>query len=263
MSTSFGISNNISVSGEIGIPGPKGDAGGPTGPTGYTGFTGSTGITGYTGPTGSYGPTGHTGPTGPTGHTGYTGYTGYTGSYGCIVSIRDSIVINAVLNNDFNDNGSLNTFFITLDVFKKNAIFEAFYSGLITDQPPDSDGIFPVLGNITPTCNISIIFNNTTNKSFGKIDISTTISDTKHIFEYVCVFRLIDRTDAKITIACNSSSLITSETTQQSQTNQTYEIKKDISVNKSASGYMLSFNIKPTSSNMSILRNCSYIRVIS
>ena len=246
----------VGISG--GIPGPKGNDGGATGYTGYTGYTGSFGPTGYTGCTGSFGPTGHTGYTGSFGPTGYTGYTGYTGSYGCIVSINQTYSINT--NTSFTDTTNLTTSIIPFDVLKKNAIFEAFYSGIITNEEPDADGQWPddgVLTNIdSPSFTILIIFEGNPVENIGETVISSTTNTKKHNYEYRCVFRIIDCTDTHLTIAWNSIS--TTDIIKQE-----YGTKKIIAYNKQGSGYQLNFRLQAINKIMTITRLCSYIRVIS
>ena len=89
-----------------GSGGAGGSGTGPTGPTGADGSAANTGATGPTGPTGASltGPTGangtaaDTGATGSRGPTGSQGATGATGPDAASGLIKDTLVVNATVN---------------------------------------------------------------------------------------------------------------------------------------------------------------------
>ena len=247
MSFSIRSADDIATLGGEGIAGPTGPTGyGSSGSTGYTGYTGYTGLTGYTG---------------YTGYTGCTGYTGDSGGYGCIVSIQET---KCFASTSYIDTYLLSENYIGYDVFKKDAIFEAFYSGSITELsvPPDDDSA--LLNAVKTSFDISIIFNQDTSKSFGETRVDDEQNVGLHYFEYRCVFRVIDQSPTSLIIAWNSTTITTGNTV--TKIKQAYNIKQTFAVNKLGNGYNINFNIfniisSPTT--VSINRTISYIRVIS
>jgi|688.fasta_scaffold06940_12 hypothetical protein len=270
--------------GGVGMTGPTGLDGGPTGPTGPIGHTGPTGnagptgYTGYTGYTGPTGPTGYTGYTGYTGPTGPTGYTGDSGSYGCIYSIGKTGSVERSNLDPYIDTDKMSSHTIGFDIFKKNAIFEAFYSGSITKKqvPPDPKSTDASVQNgtwIVPgvSFKINIVFDNDPAKIFGVCDVITR-SDVQnyfiHTYEYRCIFRVVDYTDDDLTISWNSSCLTSSDT--RPNIKQKYVLEQTITVDRASSNdYKINFYISDiqmlhgTNFPIWINRTIAYVRLIS
>lgn len=273
--------------GGVGMTGPTGLDGGPTGPTGPIGYTGPTGnagptgYTGYTGYTGPTGPTGYTGYTGYTGPTGCTGYTGDSGSYGCIYSIGNTgsrFTETGPTGVPYVDTTQMSSNIIGFDIFKKNAIFEAFYSGSITKKsvPADPKPADANVQNGTWTLKgasfkINIVFDNDPTKIFGECDVITR-DDVQnyfiHTYEYRCIFRVVDYTDNDLTISWNSSCLTSSD--GRPNIKQKYMLEQKITVDRAASNdYKINFYISDIKTlhgavfPIWINRTIAYVRLIS
>lgn len=291
MSSSFTIRSvetdtGAFLGGGVGMTGPTGLDGGPTGPTGPIGYTGPTGnagptgYTGYTGYTGPTGPTGYTGYTGYTGPTGCTGYTGDSGSYGCIYSFGKTgsrFTETGPTGVPYVDTINMSSNTIGFDIFKKNAIFEAFYSGSITKKvvPPDptaddyaKDSTLKLEG---VAFKINIVFDNDPTKIFGECNVisrSEVQNYFIHTYEYRCIFRVVDYTDNDLTIAWNSSCLTSSNGIPNIK--QKYNTDQTIKVDRaSSSDYKINFYISDIQTLYGavfpiwINRTIAYVRLIS
>ena len=289
MSSSFGVrsaDNYIGTSAGFGIgfgvTGPAGLDGGSigytgcTGPTGYTGPTGHAGPTGYTGPTGL---TGYTGYTGCKGYTGYTGYTGDSGSYGCILGIEGTGSRYTVKNGDkYIDTVRMSSDRIGYDIFKKDAIFEAFYSGSFTKKqvplnptgPTSHGGITNDLVLPSAGFKMQIVFEgDTANGLIGECLVTTYLPKTNHwihTYEYRCIFRVVDYTDTYLTLSWNSSCL--SSTAGIPVIKQKYKLEQKLTNLGRPPGrndYQLQFYISDVTGSVPfyINRTIAYIRLIS